>query len=109
MKTTMMIAVALVATQLTASACAPVYRDGRSVAGRQEYQRDRIEEGVDEGDLTHREARRLRERSRDIAQERREARQDDGRIDSHERRELRHDQNRLSDQIYNQRHDDQVR
>ena len=83
--------------------------DRPTIVERQENQRDRIRDGVDDGDLTRREALRLRERSRDIAEERRDARADDGRIDRRERRHIRRDQNRLSDQITRERHDAQTR
>src|SRR5512138_2705607 len=63
----------LVGTQLTVGACQPVYRD-RSFSERQEHQRDRIDEGRADGDLSRREAARLRDRSRDIAEDRRDAR-----------------------------------
>ena len=109
MRKTVILALTLAATQLGTLACGTGYRDGRTIAGRQEYQRDRIREGAEEGDLTRREASRLRERSRDIAEDRRDARQDDGVIDRQERRQLQREQNRLSDQIYRQRHDDDAR
>ena len=109
MKTLIMTVGALALFQVTGVACGPSYRDRPSIADRQENQRDRIREGVDEGDLTRREAARLRERSRDIAEERRDARADDGRIDSRERRHIQHDQDRLGKQIRRERHDEQTR
>jgi len=109
MKTSIMAIAALALLQVTGVACQPGYRDRRTIGERQESQRERIREGVDEGDLTRREAERLRERSRDIADDRRDARADDGRIDPKERRKIRHKQNRLSDQIRDERHDDQSR
>ena len=109
MKTFIMTVAALGLLQVSGVACEPGYRGRPTIADRQENQRDRIREGVDEGDLTRREAARLRERSRDIAEERRDARADDGRIDSRERRQIQHDQDRLGKQIRKERHDDQTR
>ena len=108
-KTTILAMAALAAVQM-ASACDAGYRGGRrTIAERQERQRDRIQDGAEEGDLTRREAARLRERSRNIAEDRRDARQDDGVVDRRERRQLRNRQERLSDDIRDQRHDDDVR
>jgi hypothetical protein len=76
---------------------------------RQDRQRGNIAEGVDEGDLTRKEARRLRERSRDIADDKRDARNDDGVIDRRERRAIRRDQRDLGKDIHDQRHDDDTR
>lgn len=70
-------------------------------------QRDRIEQGVESGDLTRNEARKLRAQQRDL----RETRQDlaeDGLTDR-ERRVLRRQYDRQSDRIYDQRHDGQER
>jgi hypothetical protein len=76
---------------------------------RQWRQRGNIQEGVEEGDLTRKEARRLRERSRDIAEDRRDARSDDGYIDGRERRHIRRERRELGEDIYDQRHDDDWR
>jgi hypothetical protein len=88
--------------------CAP-RGDRVGINERQWRQRGNIAEGAAEGDLTRREASRLRERSRDIADDRRDARQDDGRIDAKERRHIRRDQRELSEDIWKQRHDDDNR
>jgi hypothetical protein len=94
---------------LGASAVAGVADDRPTIGERQYHQRERIENGVEDGDLTHREARRLRQESRGIAQDRGEALANDGRIDRRERRQLRHEQNHLSNDIYRERHDAQER
>jgi hypothetical protein len=80
-----------------------------TIPDRQQNQRERIQDGVEDGDLTKREAARLRQRSRTIQNERRDARRDDGRIDRHERREITRDQNDLGRRIYRQKHDAQER
>jgi hypothetical protein len=110
MKKTILAATLLVATQLSVIACQPGYRSGsRSFSERQENQRDRIEEGREDGDLSRREAARLRERSRDIADDKRDARADDGYVDRRERRRLQREQDQLNRDIYRQRHDDDGR
>jgi hypothetical protein len=81
-------------------------RHGSDIEARQERQQDRIREGRYEGDLSNREASRLRERSREIDEDRRDAREDDGRIDGRERRAIQHEQDDLNRDIYQQRHDD---
>ena len=106
MKTTIIAVAALAAVQI-AAACDTGYRRP-SVAERQYNQRERIRDGVDEGDLTRRVASRLRERSRDIGEERRDARED-GVVTRRERRHLQRRQNNLSDDIREQRHDAQER
>lgn len=108
MKKSILAAAFLVGTQLTVIACQPAYR-GRSYSERQERQRDRIADGRDEGDLSKREAARLRDRSRDIAEDRRDARADDGYVDRRERRQLDREQDKLNRDIYQQRHDDDGR
>jgi hypothetical protein len=110
MKKSILAAAFLVGTQLTVIACQPAYR-GRSYSysERQERQRDRIDEGRAEGDLSRREAARLRDRSRDVAEDRRDARADDGYVDRRERRQLQKEQDRLNRDIYQQRHDDDGR
>lgn len=92
----------------TAVACGP-RGDRVGINERQWRQRGNIEEGVSEGDLTRKEARRLRARSRAIAEDRRDARSDDGRVDRRERREIRRDQRELGQDIWQQRHDDDER
>jgi hypothetical protein len=110
MKKTILTAMLLVATQLSVIACQPGYRyDSKPFSERQENQRNRIEEGRAEGDLSRREAARLRERSRDVAEDRRDARADDGYIDRRERRQLQREQDKLNRDIYQQRHDDDGR
>ena len=110
MRTTIVLTCALAVAPFVISGCEAPHR-GRDlgIAGRQEIQREHIREGAREGDLTPREAARLRERSADIAEQRHEARDDDGRIDSRERRKIQHEQQKLGDDIYQQRHDDDER
>ena len=108
MKKSILAAAFLVAAQVSVIACQPAYR-GQSYSERQQRQRDRIETGRDEGDLSRREAARLRDRSRDIAEDRRDARADDGYVDRRERRQIDREQDRLNRDIRKQRHDDDGR
>jgi hypothetical protein len=60
-----------------------------TIGERQHRQRGNIREGAREGDLTRREAERLRQQQRDIAEDRRDALQDDGSIGPKERRNIK--------------------
>ena len=71
--------------------------------GRLQNQRDRIEQGVDNGSLTRGEARQLRHQDAKIARERRRMAKNG--LTQRERRTL----NRESDRIHDQRTDDQSR
>jgi hypothetical protein len=72
---------------------------------RNRYDRRRIERGIRSGQLTGDEARALRERQRQIRQERRGYRSD-GIITRDERRDIRHDRRDFEREIHSQRHDD---
>ena len=75
---------------------------------RQENQKARIEQGVRSGQLTHREAARLRAEQRRIRAEKRLAKAD-GVVTPAERAQIRRDQRRASRHIYRQKHDAQTR
>jgi len=107
MKRSVLAAALLVAAQASVIACQPAYQ-GRTFSERQERQRDRIDDGRADGDLSRREAARLRDRSHDIAEDRRDARAD-GYVDRRERRQLDREQDKLNRDIYRQRHDDDGR
>jgi len=77
------------------------------VGGRIDNQRDRIEQGVDNGSLTRGEARKLRRQDAQIARERHRMAKNG--LNSHERQVLNRDLNRESNRIYDQRHDDRTR
>ena len=71
-------------------------------------QHRRIEQGVRSGDLTRKEAKRLRKQLRHIVRlEHRYTR--DGHLDRHERRKLQHKLNVASNRIYRLRHNDRYR
>lgn len=75
---------------------------------RQQNQKERIREGVKSGELTKKEAARLRAEQRAIKAEERMAKAD-GKVTRAERAKLRHDQNKASADIYKQKHDAQKR
>ena len=78
------------------------------ITERQENQKARIEQGVKSGQLTHREAARLRAEQRSIRAEKRLAKAD-GVVTPAERAKIRRDQRRASRDIYRQKHDAQTR
>ena len=73
--------------------------------GRYHNQQDRIEQGVDNGSLTRGEARRLEEQEQQLKRER-ERLAHNG-LSGHDRQVLNRDLNRQSEEIHDQRHDDQ--
>ncbi|HZQ60502.1 MAG TPA: hypothetical protein VFC24_04080 [Casimicrobiaceae bacterium] len=75
---------------------------------RQAIQHERIEQGIASGELTKKEAARLRTEQRAIRAEER-AFKSDGNLTKNERKQLERDLNRSSRDIYNQKHDAQVR
>ena len=75
---------------------------------RQNHQRARINQGVASGQLTQREAARMRGRELGLTAQRRAARAD-GVVTAQERQDLRQTENRDSRAIYRQKHDGQVR
>jgi hypothetical protein len=77
------------------------------VNGRIDNQRDRIEQGVDNGSLTRGEASKLRRQDAQIARERHRMAKNG--LNQHERQVLNRDLNRESNRIHDQRNDDQER
>ena len=107
--------VAAVVTSLTlACVAAPSYAGDRAgvrdphVNARQARQQVRIAEGVRSGELTRREAHKVREDQRDIRQLER-AYKSDGTLTAAERRDLNHELNQSGRQIRRQKHDAQSR
>ncbi len=70
---------------------------------RQRNQQARIHKGVKNGQLTHREARRLEAQQRKIQADKLAAKSD-GKVTPAERRHLRREQNRASKHIYRLKH-----
>lgn len=75
---------------------------------RQHNQERRINQGVRSGELTHNEARHLRNSERHIRTEKRTA-MAEGRMNAHERRHIRRQENRVSRHIYNKKHNSRIR
>lgn len=90
----------LIAGSVLAQTATPV------VTQRQENQKERISQGVKSGELTKREAAKLRAEQRAIQAEKRMAKTD-GTVTPAERAKLQRDQNRASRDIYRQKHDAQ--
>jgi hypothetical protein len=98
-------------TALTLIAATPAFADGTrdpGVNARQHNQHARVQQGVRSGELTRREAHRVREEQRDIRQLER-AYKSDGALTRAERTDLHHEQNQASRQIRRQKHDQQDR
>jgi len=110
----MKLATAIVAATLAAlslPAAAQYGHDPDSTARidrRQEAQERRIERGIETGQITRREAARLREGQREIRRMERQALAD-GRIDRWERRQIEQAQDRQDVLINRERHDRQAR
>jgi CRISPR/Cas system-associated endoribonuclease Cas2 len=75
---------------------------------RQHNQQQRIQQGVQTGELTRGETRRLQAEQRGIRQEER-AYKADGQLTRAERADLHSDQNHASRNIYSEKHDAEVR
>ena len=95
-------AAALVAATGLAQTKTPVVTD------RQANQKVRIREGVKSGELTPKEAAKLRAEQRKIARDKAKAKSD-GVVTPKEKAKLRHEQNKASKDIYRQKHDAQTR
>lgn len=100
---------AAAALLLVASAATAQAQTRTPIANAREHnQRARIRQGVASGELTRREAARMRGREAGITAEKR-AMKSDGVVTAQERQDLRRTENRDSRAIYRQKHDGQVR
>jgi uncharacterized protein YoaH (UPF0181 family) len=79
-----------------------------AVNARQANQEERIEQGVASGELTHKEARELREEQRDVKQLEK-ANKSDGKLTNAERKDLHQELNETSEEIHEEKHDAQQR
>jgi FtsZ-binding cell division protein ZapB len=86
----------------------PLCLNAGSVKERQKNQQGRIYQGIETGQLTRREARKLEEEQFHIQRDKQRAWRD-GELTRRENRHLRKDQNRASRDIYRQKHDSNVR
>ena len=76
----------------------------QAVQKRSKHESTRIKQGVHNGELTRAETKRLANEQRNIHQDIRSAKMDDGKIGPHERREINRDQARASRHIYRAKH-----
>jgi len=68
------------------------------------HERERIAQGNRSGELTNRERKRLNKEQKDIHQDIREAKKDDGHIDRRERKDIKKDERKASRDIYRAKH-----
>ena len=78
------------------------------VNARQHNQRERIQQGVKSGELTHGEAQDLRTERRDI-RDLEHTYKEDGTLTRDERQDLHQQLNQQSQEIYEEKHDDETR
>lgn len=78
------------------------------VNARQHHQKQRMRQGVRSGELTHDEAKGLREERRGIHQKEHEYKSD-GKLTRDERKDLHKDMNQASRDIYKEKHDAEKR
>ena len=100
-KTLLFAALAVIAT-------APVLADTPRYDARQAHQRERIVNGVENGELSMRETRRLAAGQVHLNRVERRAKAD-GVVTARERARLQHEANQQSRRIYRQKHDGQDR
>ena len=79
------------------------------VKNREERQQERINEGVESGELTKKEAVKLEAAEAKLHQEIKENRQDGPGLTPKERAKIQKKQNKMSKKIYKQKHDKQKR
>jgi hypothetical protein len=98
---------AIAAAVLASGAVAIDAARADTFSDRLQNQRHRLEQGIESGDLTRNEARKLRRQQQDLREERRDLAEDG--ITNRERRVLRREFDQQSDRIHDQRHDGQDR
>jgi len=105
-----LLSVAAAAAVIAATPAAVSATPWEPIRERQADLEHRIDQGVRAGQLTRREAGRLRDQFRDIQRlEARYRRTDGGRLTPGERADLDRRYDRLSQHIYAEKHDDQTR
>ncbi len=106
-------AIMLAALILPAAAVAQSGHQGRckprSINSRQDRQQTRIRQGVRSGELTRRETSKLAAQQAVIATNEAFARRSDGEFTAKERARIQRQQNKASQNIYEQKHDEQDR
>ena len=101
----------IIATIVAGSLTVPVYTLAQStprIDQRQEKQDERIERGIEKGQITNKEARRL-EKGQEYVDDLEEKARRDGKVTKDEKRRIEKAQDKQSQQIQKQRHDEQGR
>lgn len=80
----------------------------KNINAREYHQDQRMKQGIRSGQLTREETRQLQQERRSIRQEERAYRAD-GSLNKAERKDLHQDLNQMSKDIYNEKHDAEVR
>ena len=96
---------AIAALSFSATAFAEEHK--QTINERQHRQNERIQQGVKSGELTPKEAARLREHRRSMRRYEHRSRKDGGGISSKEAQRMDKMQDKQSKAIYNQKHDEQ--
>jgi len=99
---------ALVVSAQTFAADGHAGRHDPGVNHRQHHQDARIKQGVKSGELTHEEAKGLRQDRREIRQKE-HAYKADGTLTKDERKDLHQDLNAMNKEIYQEKHDAEKR
>jgi hypothetical protein len=100
--------IVVAALAVAAMAAAPSFAGTPGFNARQHHQRERIVNGVNNGELTLRETRRLAAGQAHLNRVERRAKAD-GEVTARERAHLQHEANQQSRRIYRQKHDAQDR
>ncbi len=101
------VAFTFVATQALAEDDAR-FHPRKNINAREYHQDQRMKQGIRSGQLTREEAQQLKQERRAIRQEER-AYRSDGSLNKAERKDLQQDLNQMSKDIYNEKHDGEVR
>lgn len=80
---------------------------GQRIEERKERQKARIKEGKESGELTKKEAARIKARERNLNRQIREDRKDGGGLTAAERAKIERRQDNISEDLYKQKHDGQ--
>jgi hypothetical protein len=92
---------------MTTALLVPAFGEG--IKQREGNQKDRIQQGVQNGSLTKREATRLRKQEHEVRQDVRQDRRDGGGLSPREKAQITHEQDQASRRIAKQKHDGQTR
>lgn len=102
-----------IAMTLIALLAAPAFAEQpqhirKNVNARERHQDQRMKQGAQSGQLTREEMQQLKQERRTIRQEEK-AYRSDGRLNKEERKDLQQDLNQMSKDIYQEKHDGDVR